>query len=89
MRGDAAEAKVKALAQDHIQRDYEIQSLKNKLQRAEGDLEKAEDRITQTKSALDEGESTKTVGEGLMRKISLLESELDNAERNLRETTDK
>jgi tropomyosin len=89
VRGDAAEAKVKALAQDHIQRDYEIQSLKNKLQRAEGDLEKAEDRITQTKSALDEGESTKTVGEGLMRKISLLESELDNAERNLRETTDK
>ena len=37
----------------------------------------------------DEGESSKQTNEGLLRKIQLLEEELDNAEKNARETVEK
>ncbi|KAF9955502.1 hypothetical protein BGZ72_003668 [Mortierella alpina] len=88
-RTDVAEAEVKRLQDDNTQKDHEITSLKNKLVLAEEHLSKAEERIAENKLNLDEGETTKTVGEGLMRKVSLLETELDAAERNLRETTEK
>ncbi|GJJ79095.1 tropomyosin, fungi type [Entomortierella parvispora] len=88
-RADKAESEVKVLQDEQIQKDHEITSLKNRLTRAEEDLEKAENRIAEAKLNLDEGETTKTVGEGLARKVSLLETELDAAERNLRDTTEK
>lgn len=37
----------------------------------------------------DEEESSKSTADSLTRKISLLEEELDVAEKNLRETTEK
>lgn len=89
VRALEAEAKAKLLQDEQIQKDHEITSLKNKLTLVENDLEKAENRIAEAKLNLDEGETSKTVGETLARKVSLLESELDNAERNLRETTEK
>ncbi|KAG0279999.1 hypothetical protein BGZ95_011585 [Linnemannia exigua] len=88
-RASAAEAAVKTLQDEQTQKDHEITSLKNKLILVEGDLEKAENRMAEAKLNLDEGETSKTVGEGLARKVSLLEAELDSAERNLRETTEK
>ncbi|KAG0370834.1 hypothetical protein BGZ54_003556 [Gamsiella multidivaricata] len=88
-RADAAESLAKRLEDEHIQKDHEITSLKNKVSMIEADLEKAENRIAEAKLNLDEGETTKTVGEGLARKVSLLETELDSAERNLRDTTEK
>ncbi|KAF9931865.1 hypothetical protein FBU30_009445 [Linnemannia zychae] len=88
-RATEAEAKVKVLQDEQIQKDHEITSLKNKLLLVEAELEKAETRIAEAKLNLDEGENSKTVGEGLARKVSLLETELDSAERNLRETTEK
>ncbi|KAI1321174.1 hypothetical protein EDD11_007740 [Mortierella claussenii] len=88
-RADTAELEVKRLNDEQIQKDHEITSLKNKLQLVEAELDKAENRMAEAKLNLDEGETTKTVGEGLARKVSLLETELDSAERNLRETTEK
>lgn len=88
-RADAADTEVKKLTEELTLRDHEILSLKNRLQRAEEDLEKADVRMAAAKVDLDEGENTKTVGETLMRKVSLLETELDSAESNLRETTEK
>lgn len=88
-RADAADTEVKKLTEELSQRDHEIVSLKARLQRAEEDLEKADVRMAAAKVDLDEGENTKTVGETLMRKVSLLETELDSAESNLRETTEK
>ncbi|KAF8949327.1 hypothetical protein BGZ47_006864 [Haplosporangium gracile] len=84
-----ADSRAKVLQDEQIQKDHEITSLKNKLKLVEDDLEKAENRIAEAKLNLDEGETSKTVGEGLARKVSLLEAELDAAERNLRETTEK
>ena len=55
----------------------------------DADLEKAESKLNEFKSAQDEGESSKQTNEGLLRKIQLLEEELDNAEKNARETVEK
>ncbi|KAF9207999.1 hypothetical protein BGZ49_010030, partial [Haplosporangium sp. Z 27] len=87
-RADTAEAEVKRLQDEQIQKDHEITSLKNKLQLTEAELEKAENKMVEAKLNLDEGETTKTVGEGLARKVSLLEAELDTAERDLRDTAE-
>lgn len=70
-------------------KDQAIASLEHKIANVEADLEKAEQNIVDAKSAKDEGESHKSVNDSLNRKIALLESELDNAEKQLRETTDK
>lgn len=70
-------------------KDQEIVSLQHKIQNLEADLEKAEQKIIDAKSAKDDEETHKTVNDSLNRKIALLESELDNAEKQLRETTDK
>ncbi|KAG0216504.1 hypothetical protein BGX28_000018 [Mortierella sp. GBA30] len=88
-KAEAAEAEVKRLQEEQIQKDHEITSLKNKLQLIEADLEKAENKVAETKLNLDEGEATKTVGEGLIRKVALLETKLDSTETDLRETTEK
>lgn len=70
-------------------RDQEIVSLQHKVANVEAELEKAEQKLTDTKSFKDDEESHKNVNDSLNRKIALLESELDNSEKQLRETTDK
>lgn len=70
-------------------KDQEIASLSHKISTLESDLEKAEQAITEGKSAKDDGETHRSVNENLNRKIALLEGELDAAEKSLRETTDK
>lgn len=52
-------------------------------------MEKAEGQVKEHKAAKEEFTGTKDTNESLSRKIALLEEELDNAEKNLRETTDK
>lgn len=70
-------------------KEQEIVSLQHKIQNLETDLDKAELKINEGKSAKDGEEVHKSVNDSLNRKITLLESELDNAEKQLRETTDK
>jgi tropomyosin len=77
------------LNQSLLERDQEIASLQHKLQLAESELEKSEDKIKELKSASDEGETHRTTGENLARKVQLLEEELDKAEKDLKETTEK
>jgi len=45
--------------------------------------------VRELKSAADEGDTHRTTGENLARKVQLLEEELDKAEKDLRETTEK
>ena len=70
-------------------KEQEIVSLQHKISNLESELDKAELKITASKSAKEGEEEHKSVNEALNRKIALLESELDNAEKQLRETTDK
>lgn len=70
-------------------KDQEIVSLQHKISNLESDLDKTEQKLSESKGAKEDEDNHKTVNETLTRKISLLESELDNAEKQLRETTDK
>lgn len=70
-------------------KDQEIVSLTHKVTNLEADLDAAEAKLGEHKAGKDEEESHKSVNDNLNRKIALLESELDNSEKQLRETTDK
>ena len=55
----------------------------------ETDLEKTEAKLTEAKAHHEEGETHKGANESLNRKLQVLEEELDVAEKNRKETTDK
>ncbi|KAJ6614157.1 tropomyosin [Mycena sp. CBHHK59/15] len=88
-RAEDAEAKNKKYEQMLLDKDHEITSLQVKLSHLDADLEKAESSIADSKVAREEGETSKTTNEGLVRKIQLLEEELDAAEKNVKETVEK
>jgi tropomyosin len=88
-RAELAEAKNKQHEQSILAKDQEITSLHHRLSILEADLEKADARLSDLKSAQEEGETSKSTNEGLTRKIQLLEDELDSAERNVKETVEK
>lgn len=64
-------------------------SLQHKLSVMDGDLEKAETKLADAKAAQAEGDQSKTISEGLQRKIQLLEEELDAADKNLKDAMEK
>ena len=45
--------------------------------------------MSESKAAAEEGETSKSTNDGLVRKIQLLEEELDAAEKNVKETVEK
>jgi len=77
------------LEQALLEKDHDILSLTRKLEAATEQLEKAEAELAKYKKASLEGEQSKTTSEGLLRKVQLLEEELDAAEKNLKETVEK
>ena len=88
-RAEAAEAKNKAYEQQILEKDAEIKSLQHNLSILDANLEKAEAKLSESKAAQEEGEHSKTTNEGLIRKVQLLEEELDAAEKNVKETMEK
>jgi len=88
-RAEQAEAKNKLLDQVLLEKDQEITSLNHRLGVLETDLEKAEAKVADYKTAREEGETSKQTNENLLRKIQLLEDELDAAEKNVKETVEK
>ncbi|KAF9929680.1 hypothetical protein FBU30_001310 [Linnemannia zychae] len=88
-KAEIAEMEVKRLTDENTARDHEIASLKNKIQFHEDKIAECETRMMDAKSGLDAGESAKVAGEGLSRKVALLEAELEATEKNLGEATEK
>ena len=88
-RAEEAEAKNKKYEQVLLEKEQEITSLQHKISVLDADLEKAEGKLSDLKSAQEDGEQSKTANEGLQRKIQLLEEELDAADKNLKEAMDK
>ncbi|KAF8518012.1 tropomyosin [Hysterangium stoloniferum] len=88
-RAEAAEELNKKLKQELLEKENDITSLNHKLNVALGDLEKAEEKLGEAKLAREEGDASKTTNDNLQRKIQLLEEELDNAEKNVKETVEK
>jgi hypothetical protein len=52
-------------------------------------VDELEGKVKELKSSTEEGDAHRTAGENLTRKVQLLEEELDKAEKDLRETTEK
>nr|VWO94655.1 Peptide methionine sulfoxide reductase MsrB (EC (Peptide-methionine (R)-S-oxide reductase) [Ganoderma boninense] len=88
-RAEEAEAKNKKYEHLLLEKEQEITSLQHKISVLDGDLEKAETKLTDLKSAQEDGEQSKSANEGLQRKIQLLEEELDAADKNLKDAMDK
>ncbi|KAG8949886.1 hypothetical protein FRC04_008189 [Tulasnella sp. 424] len=88
-RAEQAEAKNKKYEQELLQKDQEIGSLTHKLGVMETDLDKAEAKLGELKSAQSDSEVGKSTNETLTRKIQLLEEELDKAEANTKETVER
>lgn len=55
----------------------------------EAENEKAEEKLKEYKASSLESEQSRTTADSLVRKVQLLEEELDAAEKNLKETVDK
>lgn len=81
--------KIKELEQEQIKQEHEITSLTNKNEQLEEELENAEDKIKELKGTGAEESDYKTELENSMRKISLLEQDLEDSEMSLKETTSK
>lgn len=88
-RAELAEAKNKKLEMELLARDQEITSLTHKLNVMEADLEKAESKLAEAKTAREDGDTAKTNAESLIRRVQIVEEELDSAEKNLKETVEK
>jgi tropomyosin len=88
-RADAAEAKNKKYEQELLMRDQEIQSLQHQLGVRDSEIEKLEGHVSTAKQAKELGDASRTESENLQRKIQLLEEELDQAEKNAKETVEK
>lgn len=86
---DELQKKVKQLEQLLLEKDQEITSLSHKLSVMETDLDKAEGKVAEFKTAQLDGEASKMTVEGLTRKIQLLEEELDAAEKHAKEVVEK
>lgn len=80
---------MKKLEQELLSKEQDNSSLQHKLNNAEADLEKAETKLSEAKHASDEGEQNKSANQELLRKVALLEDELDAAEKNLKDCNDK
>ena len=69
--------------------EQEIQSLKHQLELKEGELDKLEGKVQESKTLTLDAESNKSNVDALQRKVALLEEELDTAEKHSKEVTEK
>jgi len=88
-RAEEAEKKIKVYEQELLQKEQEIVSLNNRLGFLETENEKTEEKLKEYKASSLDSEHSKTTADTLIRKVQLLEEELDAAEKNLKETVDK
>lgn len=88
-RAEDSEAKVKELEHSNLKAEQQIASLEHQVQVLEGQLEDTETKLTSHKQVAEEGEASRGHAESLSVKVAQLEAELDTAETNLREVTEK
>lgn len=88
-RAEEAEAKNKLAEQQLLEKEQSITSLNVQIARLDNELQATEEKLALAKSAQEDGEHSKTTNDSLARKIVLLEEELDAAEKNVKETTEK
>jgi len=88
-KAEKAEREKKDLEQQVLVKDQEIKSLTHRLATAEQSLDTSETHLNEAKRFREDHETSKATNDGLLRKIQLLEDELDSAEKNLKETVER
>lgn len=88
-RAEEAEAKVKKLEQELLEKDQELNSSRHQLGLLEKENEVAESKLAEFKANNLDSEASRMTTDGLARKVQLLEEELDAAEKNVKETVEK
>lgn len=83
------EAQLKALQDLHSQQEREVYSLNNRNKQLEEKLEQAQEEIERLKETGSKEDDLRKENEAAQRKITLLEAELENSDKALRETTQK
>jgi tropomyosin len=81
--------RVKELEQRCTDQEHEMFSLQNKISQQDEELDKAQEEIESHKQLKPEMDELKKEYEASLRKCTLLEQELENAEKQMRETTKK
>lgn len=83
------EDKLKRSEEEKMQQEHEIVSLSNRNKHLTDDLETALEKIEQLKALEEDGDGLKKENDSAQRRINLLEQELENSDKSLRETTAK
>ncbi|ORX53608.1 hypothetical protein DM01DRAFT_1322582 [Hesseltinella vesiculosa] len=81
------ELRIKQLEEEKMQQEHEIISLNNKNRHLEEDLEKAQGKIEQLKTLESEDDDLKKANDAAQRRITLLEQELEESDKSLKDTT--
>lgn len=88
-RADSLVQQLNALQEQNSLQEREIYSLNNRNKQLEENLEKAQSEIERLKQGEGKEDDIRKEHEAALRKISLLETELENSDKALRETTQK
>ena len=88
-KAEELQAKVKVLEQENLTKEQDITSLKHRNQLLEGEVEKLETGIKEAKAAAGESAQHGQQNEALTRRLQLLEEEAEEADKTLRDTSQK
>ncbi|PVV01274.1 hypothetical protein BB560_004313 [Smittium megazygosporum] len=88
-RADAAEAALKQLNDQQVEREQEIISLQNRIAMLEEEIERKDERIVEIKQLADDHETSKSAGDVLTKRIDMLEEKLETSESELQQTKEK
>lgn len=88
-KAEELKAKVKTLEQENLAKEQEITSLSHRNQLLEGEVEKLENSLNDAKKTVAEGAQSGQQSEALQRRLQVLEEEAENADKTLKETTEK
>lgn len=88
-KADEMKAKVKQLEQENLAKEQEITSLTHRNHLLEAEVEKLETGIKEAKALAADGAQSGAQTEALNRRLQVLEEEAENADKTLKETTEK
>ncbi|ORX93919.1 hypothetical protein K493DRAFT_338049 [Basidiobolus meristosporus CBS 931.73] len=88
-RAEEAEIQLKRLKEMQIDREQETTSFNKKIQLLEEQLEKAQQRLVESKASHEETKDHRNLNDTLEKRLKMMETTLEKTENELKETTEK
>ncbi|KAK9718197.1 tropomyosin-2, variant 2 [Basidiobolus ranarum] len=88
-RAEQAEAQLKKLIETQLDREQETLSFQKKIQLLEEQLEKAEQKLVESKASNEETQDHRSLNDNLGKKLSMVEEKLEETENKLKETIER